>query len=32
MDSIVKEYIINCRRYLDICEENGIMLKGGLDV
>lgn len=28
----VKEYIINRRRYFDICEKNGIVPEGGADV
>lgn len=32
MVSTVKEYIINRRRYFDICEKNGIVPEGGTDV
>ncbi|MFH1744055.1 MAG: hypothetical protein ABIH23_34055 [bacterium] len=32
MVSTVKEYIINRRRYFDICEKNGIVPEGGADV
>jgi hypothetical protein len=32
MVSTVKEYIINRRRYFDICEKNGIVPAGGADV
>jgi hypothetical protein len=30
--STVEEYIINQHHYFDICEKNGIMSKGGMDV
>ncbi len=32
MVSTVKEYIINRRRYFDICEKNGIVPEGGANV
>lgn len=32
MASTVKEYIMNRRRYLEVCKKNGIVPEGGMDV